>query len=141
MATQDFNHLTFDEKINVIVTYKYRLKSTRKHITGSRYFQKRKVSRRSTNSAVMFLRAPKHFKTGKQHLFHFSGTFTRIHTISVYPSSASYFLSSNGAVYNSIASLREFNFTDCVISRVSVIASVEFSLSFYGRCFVFSVGC
>lgn len=127
------------ENLEIIITYKYFLKSTRANISKSQYVQRRAILRRGVNSPIMFVRAPKHFKTGKQHLFLFNGRFMRIYNLKIKPFTATFLLSHPTMVFNSFLGLREFNFTDTIINRISIKATGTLSLVLYGRCSLFSV--
>jgi hypothetical protein len=126
------------KEVKVTITYKYFLKSTRSNISKSQYFQRRTALRRGINSSMMFVRAPKHFKTGKQHMFLFNGRFIRVHNLCITPSSSTLFFSHSNVIFNSFGVLREFNFTDTVISRISIQSTGVLNLTVYGRCSFFS---
>lgn len=126
------------EDIKITITYKYFLKSTRANISKSQYFHKRQVLLRGINSPIMFVRAPKHFKTGKQHIVLFNGKFLRVHHLRVTPSSSEFFFSHPVVILSSLNSLREFSFTDTVVSRTSIQSTAVINLTLNGRCSFFS---
>ena len=68
--------LIFSHKFNLIISYKFFLKNSRKLLTKNHYFylQEKKL-KREQNSHLMFVRAPKHFKSGKQILVFFNGIY------------------------------------------------------------------
>ena len=127
------------ESLEVKITYKYFLKSTRANISKSQYVQRRAALRRGVNSPIMFVRAPKHFKTGKQHLFLFNGRFIRIYNLKITPFTSTFLLSHPTTIFKSFQVLREFNFTDTVISRISIKTTGVLSLVLYGRCSFLSI--
>jgi hypothetical protein len=127
------------KEIKVTITYKYFLKSTRLNISKSQYIQRRGVLKRGINSSMMFVRAPKHFKRGKQHMFLFNGRFIRVHRLYVTPSSSTLFFSQPSVIFNYFGALREFNFSDTVISRVTVQSIGTLNLIVYGWCSFFSI--
>lgn len=49
----------------------------RKELTLIQFFKKKQFILRGNNKAVMFVRAPKHFKSGKQKIFFFCGIYTK----------------------------------------------------------------
>ena len=65
---------------------KFNTRSGRKLLTTQKYVVKGKNLTKKQNTPVMFVRAPKHFKRGKQHVFFFSGIYKkRIILKSSYP--------------------------------------------------------
>ncbi len=59
----------------ITLIYKYHLKRSRLFLTKNKYFYRKKTLQRIQNSYLMFLRSPKHFKTGKQHIVFFNGLY------------------------------------------------------------------
>lgn len=55
----------------IIINYKFYLRQTRKKIERTRFFYS-KLLNKTQNLPIMFVRAPKHFKSGKQHVFFFN---------------------------------------------------------------------
>lgn len=55
---------------NSVLTFYYKLstKSARKLLTKTQFYQKSEIAKRSKNQRVMFLKAPKHFKSSKRHV-------------------------------------------------------------------------
>ena len=54
---------------NVVLDYKFFFKSSKKLIEYQKFISKKKILLRTNNQALMWVRAAKHFKSGKQHLF------------------------------------------------------------------------
>lgn len=55
----------------------YHLRSSRKEISHLKYYDGLESLKKHNNKPVMFVRAPKHFKTGKQHIFFFKGYYQK----------------------------------------------------------------
>ena len=62
-----------DTQIELNAHYEFFLKSTRKNLSSSKFFGHNKMIKRGRNTPLMYVRAPKHFKSGKQHIFFFNG--------------------------------------------------------------------
>lgn len=67
----------FNNEAILYKQYKFRLRSLRKELTLIQFFKKKQFILRGNNKAVMFVRAPKHFKSGKQKIFFFCGVYTK----------------------------------------------------------------
>jgi hypothetical protein len=63
----------------VLVTsqYKFFNKNSRKRLSKTQFKQRRFTTLRNSNTPLMFVRAPKHFKSGKQRVVFFNGIFRR----------------------------------------------------------------
>lgn len=138
-------------RVSVIFNYKFFLKHIRRAITKRQYYY-RGIShkynpsralvkssqgqvgvkagiassdlRKGNNNPLMFVRAPKHFKSGKQHIFFFNSTFYRRHELFVWHAPALLFMSPR-VLLSKLAVLREFSQNSVLISRVTVINTLK----------------
>ncbi len=70
---------------NLSITYDYKVFS-KPHLnllTNKKLYWKSNLYRRNKNTALMFVRAPKHFKSGKQHIFFFNTLIRKKYTYRV----------------------------------------------------------
>lgn len=139
---------------NVIINYKFFLKHMRGAITKRQYFYRGVTTnhipqkifvqsprgklpvksgvglsdlRKGNNNPLMFVRAPKHFKSGKQHIFFFNSTFYRRHELLIKHPSAMFFLNSR-SLFNKLSLLREFSHNSILISRITLINTLKIKL-------------
>jgi len=64
-------------QIVIYLSQVFFLKSSRKKLIKGTYFYSKNVLKRFNNTPLMYVRAPKHFKSGKQHFFYFRARFLR----------------------------------------------------------------
>lgn len=66
--------LTQNSSKSLTITYDYKVfsKPQLNLLTNKKLYWKSNMYRRNKNTALMFVRAPKHFKSGKQHIFFFN---------------------------------------------------------------------
>lgn len=67
------------------ITYDYKVFS-KPHLnllTNKKLYWKSNLYRRNKNTALMFVRAPKHFKSGKQHIFFFNTLIRKKYTYKI----------------------------------------------------------
>lgn len=64
-------------RIVIYLSQVFFLKSSRKKFVKSTYFYSKNVLKRFNNTPLMYVRAPKHFKSGKQHFFYFRARFLK----------------------------------------------------------------
>ena len=133
--------LTFLNDVNLIISYKFFLKNSRKLLTKNHYFylQEKKL-KREQNTHLMFVRAPKHFKSGKQILVFFNGIYRTKLNIKL-KKSINYLNSLNSKVlYNFIKNYYNKKLiNDTIISRITVSSS--FLIKFNGRNYFFTINC
>ena len=59
--------------LTLVKHFYYHLRSSRKEVSKMKYYHGSNSLKKHNNKPIMFVRAPKHFKTGKQHIFFFKG--------------------------------------------------------------------
>lgn len=69
--------LSVSNNVNIVMLTKYHLRSSRKLLTKLIYFEKSNSLKINKNKPIMFVRAPKHFKRGKQIIFWFEGMYRK----------------------------------------------------------------
>jgi hypothetical protein len=73
--------MSFLNYLKCIKTYKYLVRSSRKILTKQKYITSFNILRRTGGQTVLFKRAPKHFKLGKQKLCFFHSNLVREETL------------------------------------------------------------
>ena len=68
-------------EIKLIVQKTFFLRRARKSLLTKRFFFSNSLFKRNKNNPVMFVRAPKHFKSGKQHVFFFEGVRRKVYIL------------------------------------------------------------
>lgn len=131
--------LNFSNNLNLTVSYKFFLKNSRKRLTKNHYFylQEKKL-KREQNTHLMFVRAPKHFKSGKQILVFFNGIYKNLLNIKL-KKSTNYLHSLNSKILYSFVK-NYYNkklVNDIIISRLTISSS--FFIKFNGRNYFFTV--
>lgn len=102
--------------------YKFFLKSSRKLLTKTRFYYRKKQLFRGQNTPIMFVRAPKHFKSGKQHTFFFNSSVRKIFFVQN-TAHFSFFISPK-VVFNAMQNTTHPNPKGAVLSRVTITATV-----------------
>lgn len=72
--------LSFTLKQNDLLissVYNYYFKNGRKFFTSTSYSKNKKLLDKKSNKRLMFKRAPKHFKLGKQQIVYFIGVYSK----------------------------------------------------------------
>lgn len=130
--------LIFSNKFNLIISYKFFLKNSRKLLTKNHYFylQEKKL-KREQNNHLMFVRAPKHFKSGKQILVFFNGIYRIFLNIKL-KKSVNYLHNLDSKIlYNFFKNYYNKKLiNDVIISRFTVSSS--FIIKFNGRNYFFT---
>lgn len=70
-------NVIFDKKATITLSYKFYSKSSRKFLTSKHYFFGRHNLIKGQNTHLMFVRAPKHFKSGKQIIVFFNSIYRK----------------------------------------------------------------
>lgn len=120
--------LEFHDNVTITFDYKYFLKSSRKMLTKTQHVAKSIKLRRNKHTPLMFVRAPKHFKSGKQHVFFFNSIFRVKQQLNLPYSSNEIVTNKPTALFNKVRFLREFKAADILINRVTF--NVEVSVIF-----------
>lgn len=120
--------LNFHDNVTITFDYKYFLKSSRKMLTKTQHVAKSVKLRRNKHTPLMFVRAPKHFKSGKQHVFFFNSIFRVKQNLTLLYTSHEIITSKPTALFNKVLFLREFKAADILVSRVTF--SVDVSVIF-----------
>lgn len=108
-------------QVAVVANFKFFNKNSRKVLSCSRYARYRFSLTRNSNTHLMFVRAPKHFKSGKQRVTFFNGIFRkRI----LFTTNAGYFLAVSPQPYflyylGRIAGIYN-NKPDIILSRTTI---------------------
>lgn len=115
----------------VIIVSQYKLfkKNSRKFLTNTKYSHKRFTSKKNKNTQLMFVRAPKHFKSGKQRVTFFNSLY-RQHKH--FNTTEGYFLITTTTPY-ALYSLthsaeREISKPDVVLSRSIIHSTISFKI-------------
>lgn len=108
-------------------TSRYLTKGTRKSITNLKYINFKKRLKKLNNFAVMFVRAPKHFKSGKQHIYSFCGN---LRLTRYYKNLNTEFLFSGNSkvLYNNLSKFMPLFSPDIQLSRITI--KIEVCLNF-----------
>lgn len=61
--------------ITITSLFKFFLKNSRKLLTKNQFYYNKSHLKRGQSTHLMYVRAPKHFKRGKQHLLFFNSVF------------------------------------------------------------------
>lgn len=119
--------LIVPNNILIVKQYKYHLRSLRRELVNTRYIFHKKFIRKQSNKPLMFVRAPKHFKSGKQHIFFFNGIFLKKLKLN---SSLSYkwvFKANNKHLFDHLRSnICEIRDPGVTLNRLSFICDVKF---------------
>lgn len=76
--------LVSGDKLYITVDKKFYLRNTRKILLAKKFFYNKLLMKKIQNQPVMFVRAPKHFKSGKQHVFFFETTLRKTYKLTCY---------------------------------------------------------
>jgi hypothetical protein len=111
-------------KTTIIKTYKLLVKSDRKLLGKDKFICFLKTLKRGNNTAVVYKRAPKHFKRGKQKVFFFYAIFRQFYFLAV--NSAIFFLP-GGLLYEALSSFPvTLYYPTVVLSKITVKVRLEF---------------
>jgi hypothetical protein len=118
------------KNIRIVGFYNFYLKRTRSLITKYIYSKKNNL-KRLNNTPVMFLRSPKHFKRGKQHIFFFRGGFKQTYNFNC-NTFIIYNLKKN--VINSLMSsfINKNLFTDFLLSKIIIKQTIFLKINWSG---------
>lgn len=123
--------------ITIVSQYKFFKKNSRKILTKSTYSDRRFTVVRNKNTALMFVRAPKHFKSGKQRITFFNSLYRQKKK---FISSEGYFLvtSNTPSVLYSLTHTaeREIIKPDVLLSKSIIHAQLNFKIKIYGWSFI-----
>lgn len=129
--------LIFSDNFNVTMSYKFFLKNSRKYLTKNHYFFKKKCLKREQNTHLMFVRAPKHFKSGKQIIVFFNGVYKTFISIKLKNSSNIIHSLSNKSLYSFFKNFcNKKLINDIILSKITISSS--FTVSFNGRNYFFT---
>lgn len=123
-------------KLIAILNYKFFLKSSKTLVTKSQFYTKNKILLRGSNTPLMYVRAPKHFKAGKQFSFFFNSNF-RKKIIIPQNYKINIIKSAPNTLYNFVALSSNVSQPELIISRVTFITKLY--LIFFGWCYLFSI--
>src|SRR6218665_185678 len=82
--------------ITIVSQYKFFKKNSRKILTKTTYSDRRFTVVKNKNTALMFVRAPKHFKSGKQRVTFFNSLYRQK---KLFLSNQGYFLVTSSTPY------------------------------------------
>lgn len=132
--------ICFTEKINlttIVSQYKFFKKNSRKILTKTTYSDRRFTTVKNKNTALMFVRAPKHFKSGKQRITFFNSLYRQKKT---FLSTEGYFLVTTSTpyiVYSLTHSAeREISKPDVMLSKSIIHAKLTFKIKIDGWSFI-----
>jgi len=115
--------------ITIVSQYKFFKKNSRKILTNTRYSHKRFTVKKNKNTQLMFVRAPKHFKAGKQRITFFNSLY-RQHKHFI--STNGFFLATSSTPYViyslTHATEREIAKPDVVLSRTLIHSTLNFKI-------------
>lgn len=122
--------LKCSKNINITGFYNFYLKRTKNLITRSKYSEKNNL-KKINNTPIMFLRSPKHFKRGKQHIFFFKGGFKQSFTFNC-NSFILYNLKKNVSSHLLFSFMNKNLFTDFVLSKILVKQTIFLKINWPG---------
>lgn len=94
-------------------------------LTKTQHIAKVLKLKKNKHTPLMFVRAPKHFKSGKQHVFFFNSIFRIKHQLNLPYSSHEVIMRKPTALFNKVLFLREFKAADILVSRITLTAEVS----------------
>ena len=122
--------LTFGRQVSVSIFYKFYLKNSRKFLSNTHYYWNKSSIQRRQNTHLMFVRAPKHFKTGKQIIVFFNSVYTYRKLLNLKHKATWVYYLNNQVLFNLIKSLQQQKFkNDIVVSRVTLKTTLFFSIN------------
>lgn len=124
-----FKHsLLASSEVIIRWTLKFANRSTRKLLTKLKYINYKKRLKKLNNYPIMFVRAPKHFKSGKQHIYSFAGNFS---IVRVYKNIFSHFFFYKDGVelQKILAHYSPTLIPDTQISRITIKVNVGVQLT------------
>lgn len=125
-------NVIFDKKVTVTLSYKFYSRSSRKLLTSKHYFFGKKTLLRGQNTHLMFVRAPKHFKSGKQIIVFFNSCYRKKWILNLQQPATWVYLGNKQVIFNTLNNLyRQKLSNDIITSRVSI--ETDFYLYFNGR--------
>lgn len=114
-------NLIFSKQVSVNIFYKFYLKNSRKFLTNTHYYFKKLSLQRRQNTPLMFVRAPKHFKSGKQIIVFFNSVFVYRKLLNLKHRTSWVQYLNNQVLFNLIKSLHQQKFkNDVIISRITL---------------------
>lgn len=121
----------------IVSQYKFFKKNSRKFLTKTKYSHNRFTAKKNKNTPLMFVRAPKHFKSGKQRVVFFNSLYRQK---KYFESTEGYFLSSSKTpyvIYSLTHSVeQDISKPDVILSRSIIHAGVSFKIKIYGWSFI-----
>lgn len=124
-------NLIFEKKANITVLYKFYSKSSRKLLTSKHYFFGKNTLKKNQNTHLMFVRAPKHFKTGKQIIVFFNSIYRKKWTLNMQQPTSWVYLNNKQVTFNLLNSIYKQKLNnDIITSRITV--ETDFYLLFNG---------
>lgn len=115
---------------NIFLDYKFFFKSSKKLIEYQKFISKKKILLRTNNQALMWVRAAKHFKSGKQHLFFHNTLIRKRFSINVSSLNNIFLIQAPtlfSLCYSNLNSVQDY---DIKVTRITVQSDIEFN--FYG---------
>lgn len=113
--------------INIKIQKRLLTRGARRQVTISRYRDHKSHLVREGNQPVMFVRAPKHFKSGKQHIFFFNSVKIKQYRRVLRKPLTNNF--DGSLFFNLIAESLVTSHPDILISRITLVtsATVQFT--------------
>ena len=123
--------------VTIVSQYKFFKKNSRKILTKTTYSDRRFTVVKNKNTALMFVRAPKHFKAGKQRVTFFNSLYRQK---KFFLSNQGYFLATSSTPYVlyslTHSAEREIIKPDVMLSRSIIHAGLHFKIKIYGWSFI-----
>jgi hypothetical protein len=109
------------------ISQKFYLRNTRKLLSKKTYFYNKTFLKKVQNQAIMFVRAPKHFKSGKQHVFFFESIFLKTYVFNSVKLLPSIFFLKPNILFNLTLSKLSTNTNNSMkISRLTYTCDIVF---------------
>lgn len=109
------------------LSQKFYLRNTRKFLYNKKYFYNKQSLKKVQNQPVMFVRAPKHFKSGKQHVFFFETIVYKTYKLnSVKLTPIIFFLKPNTLFNLTISKINTKTNNSIKISRLTYTSEILF---------------
>lgn len=131
-------NLIFSKKAIITVSYKFYSKSSRKLLTSRHYFFGKHILRRNQNTHLMFVRAPKHFKAGKQIIVFFNSIYRKKWILNTQQPTSWVYINNPQVTFNILNLIYKQKLNnDIVTSRISI--ETDFYLFFNGRYNIYTI--
>ena len=115
---------------NIFLDFNFFFKSSKKLIEYQKFISKKKILLRTNNQALMWVRAAKHFKSGKQHLFFYNTLIRKRFSLNVSNLNNIFLLEGStlfSLCYSNLNSIQDY---DIKITRITLQSDINFN--FYG---------